>query len=441
MNHEKCDVLGRAILEQFFRPQQVIQHYSLGTFAGDWQVLKNSVEEWWAAYKKWEEQDTLADAYKEQRLTVKGTSEMNDKIQAHSPKKPNERYAEGADWGSSTSFASPIVKTNASIMARLDPEVFIPRDIARQPLDSRKTELGYHDLSALLLNPQVNISSQQYKGRGQIAPEQLYVFMPLSYALDQAVFQNINLLAKACRGEQQAFYNRVREIRSEMTRIKLAAEHDMAVAFVMVGKNEISGSLKFKYTLLSQTDISRRDEAAGLVPKDTFKCKLTDARFDEALKGENLRPEHKKDLQERLKKAGLFDQAYIPDEFQRKVEQAVAPLPAKSKWTKVVPLPEDVVRGKELILEKIAGKTKQNWPTTQAIFEARQNAAINFQSLVLGEMMRYAEVTLAYRKHAGSFPKFARFDQRNSCWIVGTVDAQNQWTPKRPSETFADRPV
>jgi hypothetical protein len=89
-------------------------------------VLKGSVEEWWAAYKKWGAQDTLADAYKEQRLTVKGTSEMNQKIQAHSPKKPGERYAEGADWGPSTPLPTPILKTNASIMVRLNPEVFCP---------------------------------------------------------------------------------------------------------------------------------------------------------------------------------------------------------------------------------------------------------------------------------------------------------------------------
>jgi hypothetical protein len=43
--------------------------------------------------------------------------------------------------------------------------------------------LGYHDLSALLLNPKVPISKQQYKG---FEPGQVYVFMPLSFAVDQA---------------------------------------------------------------------------------------------------------------------------------------------------------------------------------------------------------------------------------------------------------------
>src|SRR5262249_26007261 len=150
------------------------------------------------------------------------------------PRDPRERYAPDAKWSDSATYGTPIVKTNASIMGRMNPQVFIPYDKER-PLDSRKTELGYHDLSALLLNPAREISSQQYKGRAEIGPDQVYVFMPLSYPLDQAVFQNINTLAKLSRTTEGGFYTRVRTIRSEMTRIKLAAEHDMAVAFVNVG--------------------------------------------------------------------------------------------------------------------------------------------------------------------------------------------------------------
>ena len=93
----------------------------------------------------------------------------------------------------------------------------------------------------------------------------------------------------------------------------------------------------------------------------------------------------------------------------------------------------------ELILNKAGGKTKQTYDTTPKIFEARQRAAINFQTLVLGEMMRYAELTIAYRHHAGPFPKFAKFNRDRNEWIVGTVNAQNGWTTT--AETFPDKPV
>ncbi len=447
MNHEQCDFFGKAILSQF-KPKQVIG-YSLGEFNNDWENLKTLVEEWWKAYKVWEAQDTLADAYKEQRLTVKGTSEMNLPIQAHTRSaNPSERYGD-TPWGDSTGFRTPIVKTNASIMGRMNPKVFVPQKNA----PSQKTEKGYHDLSALLLNPNADISSQQYKGRGEIAPEQVYVFMPLSYALDQAVFQNINTLAKAYRDMHKDFYDKVREFRSEMTRIKLAAEHDMAVNFVMVGNSPKTGAPKFKYTLISETDISFRDEQAGLVPRGTFKNKLTAGRVEDALSkadpplplqgGDRIRLANA--LKEELK--SLFNKEFTPLELQDKVNTLLSDRKALERLGKLKPPPltEVLARCKELIVANAGGKTKQNYRTTPGILEARQCAAINFQSLVLGQMMRYAEVTIAYRQHSGedehSFPKFARFDKQHSRWIVGTVDEQNIWTAKRPEETFPDRPV
>jgi hypothetical protein len=72
--------------------------------------------------------------------------------------------------------------------------------------------------------------------------------MPLSFPLDQAVFQNINMLAKVNLEQQGDFYDMVIGIRSKLTRIKLAAEHDMAVAFVRVGYK--GNKPKFRYTLL-----------------------------------------------------------------------------------------------------------------------------------------------------------------------------------------------
>jgi len=439
MNHDKCEQLGRVVLQHF--KQEDVRRYSVGGFDGDWETLIDQVDAWWDAHQEWAKQDTLADAYKEQRLIVKGTSEMNTPIQAQTrPMAPKLRHAKDEDWGASNTFGTPIVKTNASIQARMNPKVFVPDDGA----PSRKTELGYHDLSALLLNPLVHISKQQYK-----TPEdgQLYVFLPLSPALEQAVFQNINTLAKASARSHEGFYTRVRQIRSEMTRIKLAAEHDMAVAFIKVGVSERTNLPKFKYSLISTTDISVNDELANVegVPKDTFECKLTVPRFEDALKTLNLSRSDREDLRSRLQQAQLFNQPLLPQAFRDRVEAAVKPKEAKSKWTRVEPLPEGVVRGKERILEAISPKTKQTWPTTPGIRQARQTAAINYQSLVLGKIMRYGEVTVAYRKHPGTgdhqFPKFAKFNEKRSLWEVGTVNIDNVWSALKPEQTFPDRPA
>lgn len=445
MHHEDCDQLAREVLGHF-RPTQRIG-YSVGEFDGQWNHLANCVERWWKAYKTWEAQDTIQAAFTEQRLTVKGTSEMNLPVQAQTAS-PNatQRYGAQAVWSDTGTFGTPIVKTNASVLARLNPLVFRPD--ARTP--SRKTELGYHDLSALLLNPRAPISSQQYKGRGGIQPEQVYVFMPVSPAIDQAVFQNINTLAKAQRLQHSEFYDRVRQIRSTMTRLKLLAEHDMAVAFVKVGTSAETKLPKFKYTLLAETDVSFRDEQSGLVPQGTFKNKLTEPRIEDALKkadpplgpqpGDLIRLANV--LKGQLK--ALLNKEFDPLTLRRQVdalwtdrkfESALASLKPK-------PSPEVVARCRELILGNAGGKTQQNYRTTPGIYEARQRAAINFESLVLGEMMRYAEVTIAYRSHDGQgpneFPKFARFDGTN--WVVGTVSAQNVWTARPDRESFADLP-
>ena len=73
-----------------------------------------------------------------------------------------------------------------------------------------------------------------------------------------------------------------------MTRIKLLAEHDMATQFLMVGKSQSTGLPKFKYVLIGKTDISVRDEDAGVVDADTFKSMLTEIKLEDA-----LNPQHK----------------------------------------------------------------------------------------------------------------------------------------------------
>jgi hypothetical protein len=152
MSRDQCNHYAKEILAHFTFQNQI--RLSLGEFTGNWENLKKSVDDWWREYKAWEARDTLADAYQQQRLTVKGTSKMDEAIQfqAADPD-PDTRYKNTSFGPSLKEAGYKIVKTDASILARMDPKVFNP-----EGGKSKKTDLGYHDLSALLLNPSVPIS-------------------------------------------------------------------------------------------------------------------------------------------------------------------------------------------------------------------------------------------------------------------------------------------
>ena len=339
-----------------FGMQDVIK-YSIDGFKGDWNQLMDLVEAWWSLYKKWESDDTLAAAFLEQRLTVKGTAltwkmdleaypdtgaDNTAKFPVVGVKPLNKMEARWLGQNAQTQYY-PMVKGLRGILDRLNPEVFVPK-VGHASL---KTEQGLHDQSAGLMQKGKPISEQQYK-----TPEkdQCFVFMPLSHAGDQAVYHYINTVAKANRKENEKFYNLVRDIRSKMTRVKLAAEHDMATNFACVGKTS-AGRPKFAFTLGKKTDVSTRDKEKKVIGDDV------------------IFPKDKKIVQT---------------------------------------------------------------ATTEGILQARRLAAINFQSLVLGEMHCYGEVVVAYRQHAGKFPKFAQFNSANKLWRVGELTQNNTWKFKNP---------
>lgn len=357
MNHEACDVLGHKILMGYFGYVDK-QQYSVGEFSGNIRELEDLVDKWWLAYKEWEQQDTLAAAYSESRLTCKGTSDMAEPLNVRNvelgPKGAIKDLYRKDTWGNTSKYQnSLIVKTNASIVGRMKPESF---------LDGNKSQLGYHDLSALVLNPAKPISLQQYK---TVSAGQVYGFMPIAPSIDQCVFQNINSVAKLNRERYPEFYGKVVNIRNRMTRIKLASGNDMKTVFIRVGTTK-HGHDKFKYVLGMKTDVSKTDVEDNLVAKEKFRD----------------------------------------------------------------------------------GAKTANVVTTPEIYEARRNAAINYEAMVKRMLGKYAEVSIAYRQHARNvsagriiFPMFAQFDSDGKRWIVGDVNNQSAWTAKQPLESFSDMPL
>lgn len=185
----------------------------------DWTWASGIINNWWKAFKEWEARDTFEAAFRENRMTFReskfGTKKIWPAMQAYKPgdKKKSEFSGHTLDVGL-TGFNK-----------RMDPENFLP-DVGG---DSKKYELGLHDLSASLLNPGKAISSQTYTS---LPDKQYVIFMPLSDQRDQVVFQWLNIFAKRVGKKHAEFYNLIRTIRSQMSRIKLAYEWDMSSSFV-----------------------------------------------------------------------------------------------------------------------------------------------------------------------------------------------------------------
>ena len=90
------------------------------------------------------------------------------------------------------------------------------------------------------------------------------------------------------------------------------------------------------------------------------------------------------------------------------------------------------------------GKRSMQIPTTPEILQARQQAAINFQSLVLNKLgKKYGELVVAYRRHAGGFPKFAQLDASDpshKVWRVGKVTGKT-WQVDPEEVPIPDKPA
>jgi hypothetical protein len=225
----------------------------------DFGALIPLMDRWYDDYKAFERDDTIARAYREQRLTVKGMDPVwQDSIAFKGADKQMHRFVDprGKSY--------PLDKGMKGMRLRIDPRNFLPYEGG----DSKKLELGLHDTSSGLMSGDRPISEQQYKkleaGMDNVT-KKLYVFMPLGYPEDQALFQMLNDLGKRVRLERPNFYSLVRFIRARMTRLKLAAEHDMSTNFSLATpvsyKINSAGETvpKFQFGLLAETGATVRD--------------------------------------------------------------------------------------------------------------------------------------------------------------------------------------
>lgn len=264
----------------------------------DWSSARKLVVDWWDAYKAWERADTFDAAWREQRMSLrwcgrgldfsfKGVeATRSDAVKSEDGNFPSVTYAD---------LTSNVGVTG--VMARLDPKVFVPSPGGA----SRKTELGLHDLSASILRSNATITSQLFNA-GSFArktPTQIrevlkalhkdskgkpyYVFMPLSKPRDQKLFHLLNDLAKLRR--DSPLYTLVREIRSKMTRVKLACEHDMGTGFLATAPdNPVNPKFRYGHQRTTKT----RNSIGLLAPGKENSVELIAARKSNAMQYDQM---------------------------------------------------------------------------------------------------------------------------------------------------------
>jgi hypothetical protein len=219
-----------------------------------WPEAKILIATWWDDYKNWEREDTIGMAFWDSRLTSRtwaGDLEYEEVMKPAANKISDTKGIKGKAKSDPVvaRFDSYEYKRSvgmASLVRRTTPENFYPGS----GQGSRKTEMGLHDMSVTLLNPRKPIRDQAHsKADGTI-----FSFMPLSDPLDQVVFQTLNRTGKDLRQQNSELYDMVREMRSKMTRIKLAAEHDLGTGFSAVERQNGHG-FKITYGLGAKTKV------------------------------------------------------------------------------------------------------------------------------------------------------------------------------------------
>lgn len=215
----------------------------------NWGQMATLVKNWWGAYKHWEKEiDTFNAAVEDDRMTLRTFSKKFTEEVDKTFKKgslgldadrffQDSRYSPVDDQGGTRklAFDNPEEKKHYGADRGIDGSAFaVPENFASR---EAKYKAGTHDLSASLFNHNFVMFDKVGGGRKQNHHTEdgaHFVFLPLSKEDDQEVIFNLVRAAKALRGTVPDLYALVRDYRSKMTRVKLAADFDMGVGYTAV---------------------------------------------------------------------------------------------------------------------------------------------------------------------------------------------------------------
>lgn len=231
----------------------------------DWPAAEALIEEWRKGLKAWEAKETFQRAYAENRMSVRSFSpdfgyELNKSIQDFAVVGTN-RFRPTSDFSEKYSAAAHRRHSDAlhdkkeigwynHPVRGMESKAFANK--ANFMSREARYKAGLHDLSASLLNCDLNFVDQvHHKDDGAY-----FAFLPLPEMEDQALLYKLICTAKEMKADAPRLYETVRALRAEITRVKLAAEFDMAIGYSAVpAANPVEGGPKYKlrYTLGATT--------------------------------------------------------------------------------------------------------------------------------------------------------------------------------------------
>lgn len=221
-----------------------------------WVEAEVLIRNWRDALKAWEGKETFDRAYGENRMSVrsfdknfgeqyrKTISDM--KINGTNRFRPNSTFTgtfprdEHAKHNKDFHDANDRTRLYHAQRGIDSSSFAIPSNFASR---LNKYQAGLHDLSASLVNKGIGLFDQVHnKEDGAI-----FAFLPLPEMADQAVLYKLTRAAKLLKTHAPHFYTKVRNLRAEITRVKLAAEFDMSVGYSAVPVlNPTPGAPRFK---------------------------------------------------------------------------------------------------------------------------------------------------------------------------------------------------
>ena len=234
--------------------------------------LVDTAYKWYYALKAWERKETFFRAFQDNRMTMRllnaeisrSANDYQREVKAFNAKEEEGRFKK---TGLTQVYLSGGLK---GMKDRFNPANFEHRNKTGQvdpTIQSKKNELGLHDLSARLLDKRFDIGKQGYN----LDKTNYAVFMPVPKPEDHELFYQLNFLAKSDEQlkETRDFIEAVLFMRARLTRIKLAEETDMGAGFIVL-KDLRTGRTRIRYGLSGR--VTEEDEAAAKRNKERLEA-------------------------------------------------------------------------------------------------------------------------------------------------------------------------
>jgi hypothetical protein len=236
----------------------------------NWAAAEQLIKSWWGVYEAWEARDTFNKAVADRRMTMRTFGEgFNYQLKKTVPMNiaENSRFYANSNRGKLLgdeqasdyqAFQNAVSQPNAYANPQrgIDTSAFAnPANFQSRKL---KYEHGLHDLSVKVLIPGEDIKGQSHHS-GSANPH--FCFLPLSKPQDQYVIFKLIQYASVLRNTVPQLYDLTRDIRSKMTRVKLAHGYDMGTGYIAIRSPGQQDNLPFKvsYSIGNNTKVRKEE--------------------------------------------------------------------------------------------------------------------------------------------------------------------------------------